>query len=149
MLKRLLETSDGWGLTLARVALGVVFFAHGAQKVLGWWGGHGFAATMQAFTQGMGIPAPLALLALTAEFLGGLGLIVGALTRVAALGIASVMAVALSMHWQHGFFMNWFGAQKGEGFEYHILALALAGLLVLHGAGPLSADKFAAQRVRS
>lgn len=147
MKSKLLKTTDDYGLTLARLALGIVFFAHGAQKVLGWWGGYGFAGTMQAFTQGMGIPAPLAFLAIMAEFLGGLGLIVGALTRVAAFGVFSVMAVAVTMHWQHGFFINWFGNQKGEGIEFHLLALALSALLMLNGAGALSADREAEKRL--
>lgn len=147
MLARLLKTSDDYGLTLARLALGAVFFAHGAQKVLGWWGGYGFSGTMQAFTQGMGIPAPLAFLAIMAEFLGGLGLVAGALARVAGLGILAVMAVATTMHWPHGLFMNWFGNQKGEGIEYHLLAMALALLLTLNGAGALSADRVLARRL--
>lgn len=149
MIGKLLKTSDDYGLTLARLALGSVFFARGAQKALGWWGGHGFAATMQAFTQGLGIPAPLALLAILAELLGGLGLLAGALSRVAAFGIFSVMAVAFKLHLPHGFFMNWFGGQKGEGIEYHLLALALAlaALLMLRGAGALSADGALARRL--
>lgn len=148
MLERLLETSDDYGLTAARLALGAVFFAHGAQKVLGWWGGYGFDGTMQAFTQGMGIPAPLAFLAIMAEFLGGLGLIVGALSRIAALGIFGVMAVAVvKVHLPFGFFMNWYGAQKGEGFEYHLLAIALAVVLMAGGSGALSADRALARRL--
>jgi putative oxidoreductase len=141
LIKKTLTTSDDYALTLARLVLGIVFFAHGAQKVLGWWGGYGFAGTMQAFTGGMGIPAPLAFLAIMAEFLGGLGLIVGGLTRVAAFGIFATMVVASSMHAQNGFFMNWFGNQKGEGFEYHLLALALASILMIGGAGAWSADR--------
>lgn len=148
MISKLLKTSDDYGLTLARLVLGIVFFAHGAQKVLGWWGGYGFGGTMQFFTQSMGIPAPLAFLAIMAEFLGGLGLIAGALSRVAALGIFSVMAVAvLKVHLPNGLFMNWYGNQKGEGFEYHLLALALAAILMLRGAGPLSADRALARRL--
>lgn len=148
MIGKLLKTSDDYGLTLARLVLGIVFFAHGAQKVLGWWGGYGFGGTMQFFTQSMGIPAPLAFLAIMAEFLGGLGLIAGALSRVAALGIFSVMAVAvLKVHLPNGLFMNWYGNQKGEGFEYHLLALALAAILILRGAGPLSADRALARRL--
>lgn len=148
MISKLLKTSDDYGLTLARLVLGIVFFAHGAQKVLGWWGGYGFSGTMQFFTQSMGIPAPLAFLAIMAEFLGGVGLIAGALSRIAALGIFSVMAVAvLKVHLPNGLFMNWYGNQKGEGFEYHLLALALAAILMLRGAGPLSADRALARRL--
>jgi len=129
------------GLVL-RVMLGVVMFPHGAQKVFGWFGGHGFSATMNSFTENMGIPWVLALLAVLAESLGAVALILGLLTRVAALGIGVVMVVAtLMVHWQHGFFMNWFGNKQGEGFEYHLLALAIAAALVIRGGGLWSVDR--------
>jgi len=124
-----------------RVFLGAVFFPHGAQKVLGWFGGHGLAATMGSFT-GMGIPTVFAALAIAAEFLGSLGLIVGLLTRVAAFGIAMVMVVAIWMvHLRNGFFMNWMGNQKGEGIEYHLLAIGIALALMIDGGGRLSVDR--------
>lgn len=142
MINNLLKTSDDYGLTVLRLVLGIVFFAHGAQKVLGWWGGYGFTGTMGFFTQTMGIPGPLAFLAIMAEFLGGLGLIVGAVSRVAAFGILSNMVVAIAtVHWSNGFFMNWFGNQKGEGFEYHLLVIALAAAIIINGAGALSIDR--------
>ncbi|MDE2491733.1 MAG: DoxX family protein [Elusimicrobia bacterium] len=148
MLKKLLDTSDDWAPTVARLTLGTVFFAHGAQKVLGWWGGYGFAGTMHFFTAGMGIPAPLAFLAIMAEFLGGLGLLVGALSRIAAFGIFTNMAVAIAtVHRHFGFFMNWFGNQKGEGYEYHLLAMALAVVIMIRGAGALSVDREVSKRL--
>jgi len=111
-------------------------FPHGLQKVLG------FSATMQAFTQQMGIPAVLAFLAIAVEFLGPLALVLGLAGRVAAAGIAVNMAVAaLMVHLQNGFFMNWFGNQKGEGFEYHLLAIALALVVVIRGSGAWSLDR--------
>jgi len=123
MLRKLISTDADFGALVLRLTLAVVMFPHGAQKVLGWFGGYGFEGTMQFFTQTMGVPAGLALLAIAAEFLGPLGLAVGLLGRVAALGIVSVMAVAVAtVHWPNGFFMNWSGTQPGEGFEYHILA---------------------------
>jgi putative oxidoreductase len=141
MFKRLLSTSNDVTLTFLRLVLGVVFFAHGAQKMLGWFGGFGFHATMGFFTQS-GMPAPLAFLVICTEFFGGLGLILGLLTRVAALGIAGLMVGAIFMvHLQNGFFMNWMGKQKGEGIEYHLLAIAIAATLLLRGAGPFSADR--------
>lgn len=147
MIGKVFKTSDDYSLTLLRLVLGIVFFAHGAQKALGWWGGYGFSGTMQFFTQTMGIPAVFAFLAIMAEFLGGLGLITGALSRVAAFGIFSVMAVAvLKVHLPFGFFMNWYGAQKGEGFEYHLLAMAMAAALVVRGAGALSVDGVLAEK---
>jgi putative oxidoreductase len=147
MINKLFKTSDDYAMTVARLILGVVFFAHGAQKVLGWWGGYGFAGTMGFFTH-QGIPAPLAFLAIMAEFLGGLGLIVGAVSRVAAFGILSNMVVAIAtVHWPNGFFMNWFGNQKGEGFEYHLLAIALAVAIIINGAGALSIDRVVSRRI--
>jgi putative oxidoreductase len=147
MKKNLFHTSNDGILTVLRLTLGVLFFAHGAQKMLGWFGGYGFDATMNAFTTQMGIPALFAFLAIAAEFFGGLGLIFGALTRVAAFGIASVMAVAATMvHAQFGLFMNWAGTQKGEGFEYHLLALAISVALIVRGAGALSVDRWIATR---
>ena len=131
MFRKLISTSNDFTLTLVRLVLGVVFFAHGAQKMLGWFGGYGFQGTMGFFTQTLHIPAPLAFLAICAEFFGGLGLIVGLLGRVAAFGIVVNMLVAVfTVHIHNGFFANWFGQQKGEGYEYHLLAIAL-GLVVM------------------
>lgn len=142
MLKKLFDTNNDVALTLLRLTLGVVMFPHGAQKALGWFGGHGFSATMESFTQQMGIPSVLALLAILAEFAGSLGLITGLLSRIAAFGIAVNMTVAiLLVHAQVGFFMNWFGVQKGEGFEYHLLALGIAVAIVIRGAGAYSLDR--------
>jgi putative oxidoreductase len=141
MLKRLMSTSNDVSFTILRLVLGVVFFAHGAQKMLGWFGGFGFHATMGFFSH-MGMPAPIAFLVICVEFFGGLGLIVGLLTRIPALGIAVEMVGAIFMvHMPNGFFMNWMGTQKGEGFEYHLLAIAIAAVLLLRGAGAYSVDR--------
>ena len=142
MFRKLISTSDDYTITVARLVLGVVFFAHGAQKMLGWFGGYGFAGTMNFFTQMMHIPAPFAFLAICAEFFGGLGLLVGFLSRVAAFGISVNMLVAIfTVHIHNGFFANWSGQQKGEGFEYHLLALALLFLIMVKGGGALSVDR--------
>jgi putative oxidoreductase len=142
MLRRLLLTDDNRATIILRLGLGIVFFAHGAQKMLGWFGGPGFTGTMGAFTNYMHIPAPLAFLAICAEFFGGLGLLFGFLTRIAAGGIAVNMLVATAMlHRQFGFFMNWTGTQKGEGFEYHLLVLAMTAFLLIRGAGAFSVDR--------
>ncbi len=142
MIKKIVETQNDIVLTVLRLTLGIVMFPHGAQKVLGWFGGYGFSGTMGFFTEQMGIPAIFAFLAIMAEFAGSLGLLVGLGTRVAAFGIGSVMAVAIFMgHLQNGFFMNWYGNQKGEGFEYHLLAIGIAIVLVLRGGGWLSFDR--------
>lgn len=141
MLKKLMHTDNDVASLVLRIFLAVVFFPHGAQKVLGWFGGYGFAGTYNAFTAQMGIPGFLVLLVFAAEFLGPLGLMLGLMTRAAAAGIMSVMLVAVPMlHWQHGFFMNWFGNQKGEGYEYHLLVIAIAIALVIKGGGKWSLD---------
>ncbi len=141
MFQKLIRSNSDVALGVARLVLGIVFFAHGSQKVLGWFGGYGFSGTMGFFTSKMGIPAPFAFLAIMAEFLGGLGLIVGFLSRIAAFGIFCNMLVAvLLVHRRFGFFANWYGNQPGEGFEYHLLAMALAILIIIHGAGAFSVD---------
>ena len=142
MLRKLLVTDDNTATVILRSVLGAVFFAHGAQKMLGWFGGYGFAGTMGYFTGQAHIPAVFAFLAIAAEFFGGLGLIFGFLTRVAAFGISVNMLVAIAaVHGPFGFFMNWTGTQKGEGFEYHLLVLAMTGFLMIRGAGAFSLDR--------
>jgi putative oxidoreductase len=146
-LQLLVKTDNSFAPLIARLTLGIVMFPHGAQKALGWFGGYGFSGTMNFFTQSMHIPAPLAFLAIAAEFAGSIGLIVGCLSRVAALGIATNMVVAIAtVHAANGFFMNWFGTQKGEGFEYHLLAIGLALIVIVHGAGAASLDTLISNR---
>ena len=141
MFRKLMSTTDDLALTVLRLAGGVVFFAHGSQKVLGWFGGYGFSATMGFFTNGMHIPAPFAFLAICAEFLGGIGLLLGFMGRIAAFGIACDMLAAVYLVHRHvGFFANWYGNQKGEGYEYHILAIAIALAIMIKGSGALSVD---------
>jgi putative oxidoreductase len=141
MLQKLMGTDRSRAGALLRLVLGAVFFAHGAQKMLGWFGGYGFQGTLGFLTGVLHIPTPLAVLAILAEFLGGLGLIVGLLTRVAAFGIGVNMLVALfAVHAANGFFMNWSGTQKGEGYEYHLLVLAIVAYLLIRGAGAFSVD---------
>jgi putative oxidoreductase len=142
MLSKLFRTDEDWVFTLLRVVLGIVFFAHGAQKMLGWFGGYGFSGTMGFFTKTLGIPAPLAFLAICAEFFGGIGLILGLLSRIAALGIGVNMLVAIAtIHRHFGLFANWSGTQKGEGFEFHLLVIAIALAIIVRGAGALSLDR--------
>lgn len=142
MFRKLINTTDDPVVTILRLVLGVVFFAHGDQKALGWFGGYGFTGTMGFFTHQMHIPAPFAFLAICAEFLGGIGLLIGLLGRVAAFGIACNMVVGVLMIHRHfGFFANWSGTQKGEGFEYHLLAIAIALAIMIKGSGALSVDR--------
>ena len=140
-MKKLLATVNDNTLTLMRLILGVVFFLHGSQKLLGWFGGFGFSGTMNFFTSMLHIPAPFAVVAICAEFFGGIGLILGLLARVAAFGIAVNMVVAVLMvHFANGPFMNWYGNQKGEGYEFHLLVLALAITIIIRGAGAFWVD---------
>jgi putative oxidoreductase len=141
MLRSIASTSSDPVFTLLRLALGIVFFAHGAQKMLGWFGGYGFSGTMGYFTHQLGIPAPVAFLVILVEFFGGLGLLVGFLSRIAALGIILEMVGAVLMIHRHfGFFMNWSGTQGGEGYEYHIVIVAAALAILIRGSGALSID---------
>lgn len=148
MLKKLFQTDNDIATFILRILLGIVFFPHGMQKLFGWFGGYGFSASLDAFTK-MGIPAFFAFLAIIAEGFGWLGLITGLLTRVAAFAIAVEMVVAaLMMHVQNGFFMNWFGNQKGEGIEYHILVVAIGLALMIRGGGRWSIDHAIAKELR-
>ena len=148
MLRKFFETENDSAALVLRVMLGIVFFPHGAQKLLGWFGGHGFVGTMGFFTDKMGLPAAIAFLVIMAESFGALGLIFGLLTRFAAFGIACVMTGAIfTVHLPHGFFMNWFGNQKGEGFEYHLLAIAIAVALMIKGGGRFSVDRAISERL--
>jgi putative oxidoreductase len=142
MSKTLLHTTDAIGPAILRWTLAVVLFPHGAQKLLGWFGGHGFQGTMGYLTDGIGLPWVIALLVIVIEFFGPLGLALGLLSRPAAFGIASVMVGAVATtHWPHGFFMNWAGNQAGEGFEYHLLVLGIALALMIEGGGAFSLDR--------
>lgn len=145
MFQKLIQTNTDTTQFILRLMLGLVFFPHGAQKMLGWFGGYGFSGTMTFFTDTMGIPIVFAFLAIAAEFFGALGLITGFLTRLSAFGIGAVMIVATTIHWSNGFFMNWSGTQAGEGFEYHLLALTLSIAIVIKGAGRWSVDQILSQ----
>lgn len=145
MVQKMCATANDLTLAVVRLVLGIIFFVHGAQLTLGWFGGYGYAGSMHFFTHGMGIPAPFAFLAIMTQFLGGIGLIVGFLSRIAALCIAVDMLVAILMvHIHVGFFMNWYGMQKGEGYEYHLLVLALCLIIFVKGAGAASIDRMIA-----
>ena len=142
MTLNLFSTGPDWTLTVIRVILGVVFFAHGAQNLLGWFGGAGLKETLRTMHEFVRLPIPLAFLVVTSEFFGGLGLIVGLLGRIAAIGICITMLSAIVMvHGRHGLFLNWFGDRKGHGFEYHLLAIGLAIAIVVRGSGAASLDR--------
>jgi putative oxidoreductase len=147
VIRSLIDTSDDRIPMLARLALGIVIFPHGAQKLLGWFGGPGIDGAL-GFYAGLGIPAFLGWLAIVTEFFGGIALIVGYLGRFAAFAIAIDLIVAVvTTNWQIGFFMNWTGQQQGEGFEFHILAVTLALIVLIRGSGALSIDHALSRRV--
>lgn len=146
---KLVKTNgNNYAIFFLRVAAAMVILPHGAQKVFGWFGGHGFNATYTAFTSGMGIPSFLAVLAILAESLGGLFLLIGIMSRVSAVGIAITMIVAATMHFQNGFFMNWYGNGTGEGFEFHILMVAITAVLAIRGGGALALDNIFSRKVK-
>lgn len=141
MLLKILATDPNWVPAFARIILGIIFFAHGAQKVLGWFGGPSLRKTLSNLTEHAGLPMIVAVAAVGAEFLGGGALILGFLARLSALGIVVNMLAAIFMvHGKFGLFMNWFGDRKGHGIEYHLLAIALAIVIIVEGAGAFSVD---------
>ena len=140
------KTDESWQNLILRVTLGIVMFPHGAQKLLGWFGGRGFFATMESFQQQLHIPAVLTFFVIMAESLGSIGLILGLFTRLGAFGIMCNMIGAIFLvHLPYGFFMNWFGKQAGEGFEFHLLAIGMAVALIISGGGKWSVDGKIAQ----
>lgn len=140
-LRPILATSDDRASLILRVAFAAVLFPHGAQHALGWFGGYGFTGTYGWMTGTIGVPGPLAALAILTELIAPLFLLVGLGGRVAAAGLGVVLAVAATTHSTNGFFMNWVGKQAGEGFEYHLLGVAIALALVVRGSGALSFDR--------
>ncbi|GBE02627.1 putative oxidoreductase MhqP [bacterium BMS3Bbin06] len=149
VIRKLIQTDEDVSSIVLRMGLGAVFFAHGAQKLFGWFGGYGFSGTMGFLTGSLGIPALFAFLVIMAEFFGALGLLSGLLTRVSAFGIAIVMVVAILMiHLRYGFFMNWSGKQQGEGIEYHILVLTISTVLMINGGGRWSLDRLITEKIQ-
>ena len=135
-------TYPSWSRLVVRLILGVIFFAHGAQKVFGWFGGRGLSQTIAGFRQ-MNIPAAATVTAACIECFGGLAMIVGLLARPVALALIAVMLVAIKkVHARHGFFLNWSLAQdKGHGFEFNLALIAMALSILIGGAGLLSIDR--------
>ena len=130
-------------LFIIRVALGIIFFAHGAQKVFGWFGGPGLKGVIAYFRQALGVPAPLTVLAALTELLGGLAMIGGFLVRPAAVGLIIVMLVAIAkVHAPNGFFINWsLEPGKAHGFEMNLALIEMALGVLFGGAGWLSIDR--------
>lgn len=149
-IKKFLATDQqSWSLLIVRLALGFVLLPHGMQKALGMFGGYGFAGTV-GFFQSMGMPFIIGTLVILAEFVGSIGVIIGLGTRFMAASILLTMsgAMVLGGHLQNGFFMNWFGMQKGEGVEYFILIIGLALATVIGGSGKFSFDNLVSKQIK-
>ncbi|WP_420792889.1 DoxX family protein [Lentisphaera profundi] len=146
MLLKLINTEDCWAPVTIRTMAGIVMFAHGAQKLFGWFGGYGFEGTMKFMTEGAGLPALIAFLVIIGESIGSLMLVAGIATRFVAASQAIIMFGALKMHLGNGFFINWFGNQSGEGIEYHLLYIGMMFSLLISGAGKFSLDAFLRKR---
>lgn len=140
LLRSFVATGDSFAPTFLRLALGLMMFPHGAQKLLGWFGGFGFNGSMGYFTGTVGTPWIVGLLVILGEFFGSLLLILGLGTRFAAVSLAVVMVGAAWQLRANGFFMNWFGNQKGEGIELFLLAVGIAFSLTILGGGKWSLD---------
>ncbi len=140
-MNKILHTNESLAAMIVRIVLGIILFPHGAQKLLGWFGGYGFSGTMDYFTGTAGLPWLIAFLVIIIEFFGALALIFGFATRIVAAGVISLFAgIIFTSHLQNGFFMNWYGNLKGEGYEYHLLVIGMAIALLVSGAGRWSVD---------
>jgi len=147
-MKTLFQTDEAWSSLILRVMLALVLFPHGAQKLLGWYGGFGFSGTMGFFTGTMHLPWIVAFLVIIGESFGSLGLLMGFLTRFTAASFTVIMLGAIAMvHWPNGFFMNWSGKQAGEGFEYHLLVIGMSLALLIAGGGKWSMDGVIAKKL--
>jgi putative oxidoreductase len=149
-MKKLFETDpNNWLALIARLALGIVIFPHGAQKLFGWFGGFGFEGTMGFLTNQVKLPYIIALLVILIESIAALFVFFGFATRIAALGIlVNFIGIVIKNHAHNGFFMNWAGTQKGEGIEYFLLLFGLTFILLISGGGKASVDAAFTRRER-
>lgn len=146
MMNTLFSVNGDWVGLILRLTIGLIIFPHGAQKMLGWFGGYGFNGTMEFFTGTAGLPYFVGLAVILLEFGGSLLLVAGLGTRIIALGFIGLMiGIILTSHVPNGFFMNWYGSQAGEGYEYHLLVIGLAVALLIEGAGRYSVDSLIVQ----
>lgn len=142
MKELLLRTSDDWAGLILRLSAGMIMLTHGLQKTLGWFGGYGYQASLSYFTDTMKLPWIIAFLVIVFESLGSIGLILGVGTRIWAAGLIAVMIGAvITTNFKHGLFMNWYGTQAGEGYEYHLLFVAICLALLIMGGGIFSVDR--------
>ena len=147
LVKTILTTNPNIGFSIARLALGLVIFPHGAQKLLGLYGGYGYSATMETFTTQMGLPSIVAFSVIMIEFFGSISLILGLFSRFWALSLTGMfMGIIFITQLEHGFFMNWFGNQAGEGYEYSLLVIGLALTILVNGSGKWSIDNLISKK---
>lgn len=140
-MKKIFQTNESTALAVLRIVLGIVLFPHGAQKLLGWFGGYGFTGTMGYLTGSEGLPWIIAFLVIVIEFFGALALILGFATRIVTLGVIALFTgIIFTGHIANGFFMNWSGQAAGEGFEYHLLVIGMAIAILISGSGKWSID---------
>ena len=147
MFHKIIHTDESWTGTVLRLAVALVIFPHGAQKLLGWFGGYGLLGTMGFLTGTAGLPWLIALAVIMIEFFGSLSILAGLFSRIWSLGLLGLMTgIILTVHVRNGFFMNWSGAQSGEGFEFHLLVIGIAFALIVHGSGKFSMDRMLLHR---
>jgi len=147
-MKSIFKTNNDYTGLFLRLTIAMVLFPHGAQKLLGWFGGYGFTGTMQFFTDTRGLPWLVGFLVIIIEFFGSLLLLLGMGSRILAAGVAVLsIGIILTSHLQYGFFMNWFGNQNGEGYEYFLLLIGVSIALLINGSGKLSVDKLLSNKL--
>jgi len=147
MKKKIFGTNNDWPSLVTRLTIGLILIPHGAQKMLGWLGGYGFSGTMNYFTNTVNLSWIVAFMIIVIEFIGALSLIVGFASRIwAVLVIFLMIGIIVTAHFENGFFMNWYGSQKGEGYEYHLLVIGLSIVTLLGGSGKFSLDGVIAKK---
>ncbi|MDT0607043.1 DoxX family protein [Croceitalea rosinachiae] len=147
LFKKLIKTHSNLGFSIARLTLGLVIFPHGAQKLLGLFGGYGYSGTMESLTAQMGLPSIIAFSVIMIEFFGSISLVLGLFSRFWAISLAGMFTgIIITTQLEHGFFMNWYGNQAGEGYEYSLLVIGLALSIVFNGSGKWSIDSLISKK---
>jgi putative oxidoreductase len=142
MMKKIILRKTDITSALLRIMLAIIIFPHGAQKMLAWFGGYGFNRTMSYFTDTLGLPYWIALIVIIIEFISPILLLLGSFSRIVAASIfALFIGIILTSHLDNGFFMNWFGNQPGEGYEYHLLILTISMAIIILGPGKYTIGK--------